>query len=267
MINVDRHIAIQAGWIGGPAFGVAMMAAPEYLHLGPIASAILFWGGIAVFLLTILVVMAISLHEEKTRKRVLGPIITMAVGALILCGGAAWYFWPDNKTQQHASATPDKPSPGTIPKLEDFFTKDFNFLSVDRTLDLKIENPADSFQINTTIKIRVFRDFDSNTEFVSIFVPFFSDARLHDAIEGVIDHLKIHIKQAREEAKLIGVEARSPGSSVAKSSDLIFSGRVFVYTMNSLDPVQFGRLVDAYRKDGMVLEIRGSDYLFYKMKS
>ena len=94
MFTVDRHIAIQAGWIAGPAFGVAMMAAPEYFHLGPTAAGLLFWGGIGVFVLTILVVALISLHEEEKRRRVLWPIITMAIGAPIFCGGAAWYFWP-----------------------------------------------------------------------------------------------------------------------------------------------------------------------------
>jgi hypothetical protein len=35
MVHIDRQIAIWAGWIAGPAFGVAMMAAPEYLKLDP----------------------------------------------------------------------------------------------------------------------------------------------------------------------------------------------------------------------------------------
>lgn len=94
MLNIDRHIAISAGWVAGPAFGVAMMAAPEYFHLAPLASGLLFWGGIIVFVLTIAVVVFVSLHEEGRRKAVLGPIVTMAIGALIFCGGAAWYFWP-----------------------------------------------------------------------------------------------------------------------------------------------------------------------------
>src|ERR1700757_4199140 len=94
MLNIDRHIAIQAGWIAGPAFGVAMMAAPEYLHLGPSLSALVFWGGIAVFILTLIVVVVLSLHEAGRRKSVTGPVIIMAIGALIFCGGAAWYFWP-----------------------------------------------------------------------------------------------------------------------------------------------------------------------------
>jgi hypothetical protein len=70
------------------------MAAPEYLHLGPVASGVAFWGGILVFLATVIVVFVLSVHEESKRKAVLGPIITMAVGALIFGGGAAWYFWP-----------------------------------------------------------------------------------------------------------------------------------------------------------------------------
>lgn len=94
MFNIDRHIAISAGWVAGPAFGVAMMAAPEYFHLAPLASGLLFWGGILVFGATIAVVVIVSLHQEHRRKTVLGPVITMAVGALIFGFGAAWYFWP-----------------------------------------------------------------------------------------------------------------------------------------------------------------------------
>ncbi|HMA73038.1 MAG TPA: hypothetical protein VKP67_16385 [Xanthobacteraceae bacterium] len=99
MLNIDRHIAIWAGWIAGPAFGVAMMAAPEYLHLGPTWSAILFWGGIIVFLMTIVVVGALSLHEQKRRRAVLGPVFLMSLGIVIFGIGAAWYFQP-TKAQQ-----------------------------------------------------------------------------------------------------------------------------------------------------------------------
>lgn len=106
MVNVDRHIAINAGWIAGPAFGIAMMAAPEYLHPGPIGSALLFWGGISVFVVTVIVVMVISLHEDRKRKAVTGPIILMALGALIFCAGAAWYFWPHEEKSSSKEISP-----------------------------------------------------------------------------------------------------------------------------------------------------------------
>jgi apolipoprotein N-acyltransferase len=105
VFNVDRHIAFQAGWIAGPAFGVAMMAAPNYLKLEPPFSGLFFWGGIAVFLLTIVVVLVLSFHEKGKRKAVFGPILVMALGALIFCGGAAWYFWPSPKTEALVAAT------------------------------------------------------------------------------------------------------------------------------------------------------------------
>jgi hypothetical protein len=51
-MRIDRHIAVSAGWVAGPAFGVAMMAAPEYLHLSKAKAGWLFWGGLFVFVLT-----------------------------------------------------------------------------------------------------------------------------------------------------------------------------------------------------------------------
>ncbi|WP_020173758.1 hypothetical protein [Methyloferula stellata] len=94
MLNVDRHIALQAGWIAGPAFGLAMMAAPDYLKLSPPYSAFLFWAGIAVFLLTILVVAFLSACEEGNKKRLLQPTLIVGAVMLIFGGPAAWYFWP-----------------------------------------------------------------------------------------------------------------------------------------------------------------------------
>jgi hypothetical protein len=104
MLNIDRHIAISAGWVAGPAFGVAMMAAPEYLHLGPTTSGLLFWGGIVVFLATVTVVVWVSLYEGRKRKPVTSPIIVMTIGMLIFCGGVAWYFWPKTEAAPDPSA-------------------------------------------------------------------------------------------------------------------------------------------------------------------
>lgn len=120
MLNIDRHIAIQAGWVAGPAFSVAMMAAPTYFHLeSAVASGFLFWGGIGTFLATILVVFLLSLHEEQTRKRVVGPIILMAVGALIFGGSAAWYFWPAQQSDRIFES--DVREPHSKFKIERYF--------------------------------------------------------------------------------------------------------------------------------------------------
>jgi hypothetical protein len=55
-----------------------------------------------------------------------------------------------------------------------------------------------------------------------------------------------------------------PGVPYSESTELIFSGRVFVYTTNRLNPVQIGDLVKWYQQSGLYLEIRGTDYLAFK---
>jgi len=114
-MHIDRQIAIWAGWIAGPAFGVAMMAAPEYVKLEPLAARLLFWGGIIVFLLTIIVVMVIWLHEAEKQKAVLGPILMMFFGALVFCGGAAWYFWPTRFILVEQANFGDKGTANAVP--------------------------------------------------------------------------------------------------------------------------------------------------------
>jgi hypothetical protein len=139
MLNIDRHIAIWAGWIAGPAFGVAMMAAPEYLHLGPILSAVLFWGGIIVFLLTIAVVVVLSLHEKKKRKAVLGPVILMSMSAVAFCVGAAWYFWPSKAKEEVKEA--EAPSTNLDRKIS------FNCYLSARPTHMREDRPLHTIQI------------------------------------------------------------------------------------------------------------------------
>jgi hypothetical protein len=68
---------------------------------------VLFWGGIGVFVTTVVVVVVLSLHEKRRQRALLGPVFIMAAGALIFCGGAAWYFWPKQEEGQTKSETVD----------------------------------------------------------------------------------------------------------------------------------------------------------------
>jgi len=204
---------------------------------------------------------AMGIWPETLRPKLL-PILAMCLGLTILVAGAVWFSRSD--TKKHRVETPI-PELG-FPNLEDYFTKDFNFLSIDRTAQIRAQNLLNGLDQVIEVKIRTFRDFGSNAEFLSVFVPFFSDVRLSAMTEPFLDSLKDQIKQAREEAKLVGVQSSSPGTALSHSKDLVFSGRVYLYTMNSLDPVQLGHLVESYRKDGMYLEVRGSNYLFYQTR-
>jgi hypothetical protein len=104
MNHGERRLHILGGWIAGPAFGVAMMAAPDYLKLQPFFAAPIFWGGIIVFALTIFVVIALSTHEQEKKHKPMWPIVTMAIGVLIFGVGAAGYFWPSVPRSESTSS-------------------------------------------------------------------------------------------------------------------------------------------------------------------
>jgi hypothetical protein len=105
--SIDRQIAFWGGWIGGPAFGVAMMAAPEYFKLQPTVAASCFWAGILVFACTVFVVFALSAREQERKHRSMWPIGLMALGAVIFGVGVAAFFWPTS--MPHAEPAEHKP--------------------------------------------------------------------------------------------------------------------------------------------------------------
>jgi hypothetical protein len=272
----DRKIDLWY-WIAAAALAIALMPAADLLHD---VSLLRKW---SIFLIALALALACFLRavflawrdEEEApkheRRQKMIALVGMIIFGLGFLGCAEWFFWPqapqklEDKIEAKATSETEKAS--QPPQLEDLFARDFNFLSIDRTISMHMENPAAKFETNIEIKLRIFRDFDSNTEFVAVLIPFLTDTRLTGAAEGIIEKIKVNIKQAREEAKLIGVESSSPGTSLVRSKDLIFSGRVFVYTLNSLDAVERGRLVQSYRNDGMFLEIRGAEYLFYRAQN
>jgi hypothetical protein len=259
------HIKTTSG-SGGSALGIIgtglALALPEAKWIG--------WTLVAIGLL----VFVFDVHIErgqlavgstatlKQRFRRMWPQYLMVVcGMGFFVGLVA--FLQLNVRPPAQEETKNVSSPKDPTDLFYYFVHDFNFASIDRTAMIRAQGPSGLDQ-TVEVKIRLFRDFGSNSEFMAAFVPFFGDVKLVAITEQFIDSLKSHIKQAREDAKLIGMRVSDPGSPVSSSEDLVFSGRVFLYTLNSLDAVQTGHLVESYRKDGMFLEIRGGNFLFFR---
>lgn len=111
-MHVDRHIAISAGWVAGAAFGVAMMAAPQAFDLSHKFAVLLFYGGIFIFVGTLLLVMVLSLREGERPK--MGPLALMVFGLGAFGAGFVWYLWP------HHSET-------KLVTLHDLFEHDFKY--------------------------------------------------------------------------------------------------------------------------------------------
>jgi hypothetical protein len=100
MSNFDRHATINGGWIAAFAIGAIMMAAPAYWEFSRQTAGIVFWGGVAILLCSVLAVILDWASEKGARKRVSGPFLVMALGIFIVCAGAAWHFWPNSDPEQ-----------------------------------------------------------------------------------------------------------------------------------------------------------------------
>jgi len=72
------------------------------------------------------------------------------------------------------------------------------------------------------------------------------------------------IKEREQMQTAIVTGQAQPGTPYSESTELNFSGRVFIYTTNPLNPVEMGDLVRWYQQSGLYLEIRGMDYLTFK---
>jgi hypothetical protein len=118
------------------------------------------------------------------RSRVLYPILLMIIGGLGFFAGAIWL----GMAQPGTSAIP---APTTTPwkhSLEDLYNSDFQDLgSAERTLETKIHDPSSSNSATLPSRFRLYYDFRSNTDFISIFVPttnnVFVDESDHQIIE------------------------------------------------------------------------------------
>jgi hypothetical protein len=66
-------------------------AAGLYFDIAHQLGAVLFWGGIAVFVCSILIAFAVIKGESTCG---IGAYFVMCAIVILFCGGAAWYFWP-----------------------------------------------------------------------------------------------------------------------------------------------------------------------------
>lgn len=110
----------------------------------------------------------------------------------------------------------------------------------------------------TTIKSKLYLDFESQTEFVSFYIPSVPETL------DICTYLAEHYKTAFELKKTVMVESSGPGLQPVNISELKFSGRVFIYHEYPLLEAQKRELFALYKKHDLSLQFRSTDYLFEK---
>ncbi len=101
---------------------------------------------------------------------------------------------------------------------------------------------------------KVHLDFDSNTKYLSFYIPKVSNEF------NVIKSIVSRFKEALMILDSTLIESKSPGEKKISSNALIFSGRIFIYINSSIDEEKFKLLEKEYHSKGIFLHIRDTNY-------
>lgn len=133
--------------------------------------------------------------------------------------------------------------------LRDYFDTDFSrVLNVVNTL--KMSNDTDEIDILT----RIHQDFDSNTKYLSFFIP--KNPYSLQAIVKLIDNLD----QALAIDDGVEVQAGLPGEKLINSKDLNFSGKIFFYCETEIENEQLEKLQAEIKPKGLYIQYRGPQF-------
>jgi len=134
--------------------------------------------------------------------------------------------------------------------LNEYYLKDFSILLSTHT-QWTLQSPT---RENLTVTTKVHLDFDSNTYFISFFVP------KTDNEVGIFNLLLSKLEEAKKIIDATFISTKLPGESESNSTDLIFSGRVFFYYEGTVDEVEFLKLKTHLKNDGLFLHFRDSNF-------
>src|SRR5688572_5910937 len=130
--------------------------------------------------------------------------------------------------------------------LHEYYLKDFSRL-LSAHADWTLTSPT---KVNITVTAKVHLDFDSNTFFISFYVPTTeSEISVFNLLLSKLDDA-IKIKDGAE------VKTKLPGENESTSTDLRFSGRVFFYYEGIVNKAEFLNFQTSLKPQGLFLHYR-----------
>ena len=224
---------------------------------------------------------AIGVAVTSLKKlRAKSPLVTGALVALVAVAAISgvWGFLSDGVSSQsiqngggggeiggglqtgrasHAGPTARYyPLPLTTRNL---FDSDFKQMHI--TQDVTIHHVSPPPTGDYPVTYQLIWDFDGKTEFIAVFIPRTTDAFI--AAKGIALGYQNIIDQLNER---IRASVSAPGESAkTDSTDLTFSGRVFIYYEGELSLQQMAALEQMFIERKMAVEFRGQSYWALRM--
>ena len=197
------------------------------------------------------IIIGILLYYHKQTPAVWVTFLTIMSLTLALCLG-----WQQSITDknQPAEKTKAKHLPDKELTLLYLFENDFNnLLRAGENLTLEFKTGE-----KLNVKSKLYLDFEAQNEFVGFFIP------NTPGTFNICIYLAEHYKTALELKNKTMVEMSGPGIQPVNSSELKFSGRIFIYHEYPLLESQKRELLTLYEQHSLSPQFRGSEYLFKK---
>ena len=159
-------------------------------------------------------------------------------------------YWQDS-IWKNEPAQPSKNTGTSTPKtLIDLFKNDFNNL-LRFFEDITLENKDGK----VTIKSQAYFDFSAQTFFIGYYIP--NTPKTYN----ICVYISKNYKNALDHKKHLIAESSSSGLQPVNTSELKFSGRVFLYHETPLLEEQRRALFALYKSEGLSLQFRDYQYV------
>jgi hypothetical protein len=188
----------------------------------------------------------------------------------VLAAGFVWMLGAKTVHQQYAQEYP--PSVATGPPggptatataryyplpltMRNLFDTDFKPMHI--TQDVNVHHVSPAPDVTFTLTYQLILDFDARTEYIAVYIPRNVDTVLASksvaqGYQNVIDQLNQRVK----------AWTRIPGETAdTATSDLTFSGRIYIYYENDMPLQQMAALEQFFNDRKLAVEFRGPTFL------
>lgn len=133
--------------------------------------------------------------------------------------------------------------------LKQYFDTDFNdLLSCQKSVSIT-KNGA-----STEIILKLHMDFNAGTKFVSCYLPVLPD--ISDACQAVLNNVNFALSMSDS----VTVKTSFPGEDRFINSELLFSGRLFIYSESELSDAEKQELKARAERHGIALKFRTAQF-------
>ena len=133
--------------------------------------------------------------------------------------------------------------------LREYFDTDFSkVLNIANSLKLR------GMDFDDEIFVKVHMDFDSNTKYLSVYIP--ANSSHQNICKGILQNLDPLLAIGNSTA----IQTKLPGERLMDSKDLNFSGRIFVYSENETSEAEIDELERFAKEKNLALQYRSPEF-------